>query len=61
LNTYKGEKMRVIMPATLYKSTRDSDGEVTLVFKIPQSDAKKSTDIPVQEELALAVEWHEKT
>ena len=53
--------MRVIMPATLYKLTQDSDGEVTLVFKIPLSDAKKSTDIPVQEELALAVEWNEKT
>ena len=49
--------MEIKISAGLYKLTKDNEGEITLVFKIPQTDANKSLEIPELKTLELKVAW----
>jgi hypothetical protein len=51
--------MRVACKAGLWKVIKDHQGEVQLVFKIPQVEASQVVLIPEETELDLTVEWRE--
>lgn len=42
--------------AHLWKRTEDHEGEITLIFKVPLSDAEEATSIPTQRILTITYE-----
>lgn len=46
---------KIVFSASKHKITVDSEGEATLILKIPQSDAQAALQIPVQQSLTVAV------
>jgi len=42
--------------AHLHRISKDSEGEVTIVFKVPATDAHKAMEIPTEEILQITIE-----
>jgi hypothetical protein len=53
--------MGIKFNAQLWKVTRDQDDEVTIVLKVPASDAVKVIALPTQECLVIDVSREEET
>ena len=47
---------KIMFQASKYKATEDQDGEVKVVLVVPQTEAHKVLDIPVQKLLSVTVE-----